>query len=79
LRAIVTHAPTRDPARLHRQSASDLLRGLSDAGAGLPYLGGGKAIANRLRELRSTLRLCGWKLEVGKDAHGHTWFTLTKA
>jgi hypothetical protein len=55
-----------------------MVRVLTDAGAEIPYQGGGKAIANRLRELRSSLALAGWKLDTGVDEHRHAWFTLTR-
>jgi len=56
-------------------SASELVRALTDAGADLPYLGGGKAIARRLREARSTLALMGITLDERHSGNG-TVFTL---
>jgi hypothetical protein len=42
-----------------RGTPSELPKALTEAGASLPYLGGGKAIANKLREARATLALLG--------------------
>jgi len=59
LRAILEYAPAEG---IQRRTATDFVRALGDAGAMLPHLGGGKAIAHRLRELRASLSLAGWEL-----------------
>lgn len=47
-------------------SPSQLIRNLTKAGANIPFIGGGKAIARNLRELTTSLRLAGWHLEQGR-------------
>jgi hypothetical protein len=78
LTAILEYGEKVLPEQRFRQSATEMVRVLTDAGAEIPYQGGGKAIANRLRELRSSLALAGWKLDTGVDEHRHAWFTLTR-
>lgn len=61
-----------------RGSASQLVRDLTEGGADLPYLGGGKKIARQLREAKATLRLMGVQLK--EEPHGHgTQFTLWRS
>ena len=67
------------PAEGFRGSASDLVRALVNRGADLPYQGGGKAIARKLRELAPTLRLAGIRLQEERDAHGHTVWAVWRA
>ena len=59
LAAIRDHAP---PDGFVRIAPSELVRELTAGGASLPYLGGGKRIANHLREVRGSLALAGWDL-----------------
>jgi hypothetical protein len=54
----------------------ELVRELQQRGADLPFLGGGKAIANRVREAKDTLRLMGIRVQESTDAGGHTTFRL---
>jgi hypothetical protein len=57
--------------------AGELVKALDRLGADLPYLGGGKAIAFKLREGRSTLALFG--LSLTYEHKGNTsYFTLRK-
>lgn len=56
-------------------SAADLVRELGNLGADLPYLGGGKAIARRIRELRPTLALAGINVWEGRHKNRPS-FTL---
>jgi hypothetical protein len=57
--------------------AGELVKALNGLGADLPYLGGGKAIAFKLREGRSTLALFG--LSLAWEHKGNTsYFTLCK-
>ncbi len=64
--------------RFWQGSASQLTKALSDAGADLPYLGGGRRIATTLREAKATLALMGIRLEEAKWAKTQrTSFTLS--
>lgn len=54
-----------------RGTPSEIVQALQEAGADLPYLGGGKAIARRLRELAPTLRFAGVRIREEKDEHRH--------
>jgi hypothetical protein len=49
---------------------ADLAKELLDAGAELPYLGGGKRIARMLREARKTLELMGYNLSERRSGNG---------
>jgi hypothetical protein len=62
LTAILEHAP---PEGFTRITGTELVRRLTQCGAELPYLGGGKRIANHLREIRGSLKFAGWQL--GED------------
>lgn len=75
--AIVEHAPKLDDKQLVGFQASDLIRNLSNPpfSADIPYMGGGKAIANRLRELKGSLTMTGWTLTERKEG-GRTLFSL---
>jgi hypothetical protein len=74
LRAILEYAPAEG---IRRRTATDFVRALGDAGATVPYLGGGKAIAHRLRELRPSLNLAGWELiEESDKVNKRTFYTL---
>ncbi|MBC7223441.1 MAG: ATP-binding protein [Anaerolineae bacterium] len=46
-----------------RGTPTEIVRELTNRGADLPYLGGGKAIGRKLRELAPTLRLAGIKMQ----------------
>jgi hypothetical protein len=59
LAAIVEHAP---PEGFVRITGTEMVRRLTQSGAELPYLGGGKRIANHLREIRGSLKFAGWQL-----------------
>jgi hypothetical protein len=74
LMAIAEHTP---PQGFQRITASELVKRLGMAGADLPYLGGGKSIANHLRELRSHLALAGWQL-TESQASERAMFSLTR-
>jgi len=78
LAAILEYGERIPPERMFRRTPAELIRELEDVGANLPYLGGGKAIAGRLRELRAPLDMAGWRLE-WEQYHHWTVFTLTKA
>ena len=74
LRAILEYAPAEG---IQRRTATDFVRVLGDAGALLPNLGGGKAIAHRLRELRASLGLAGWELlEEPDKVNKRSFYTL---
>ena len=74
LRAILEYAPAEG---IQRRTATDFVRELGDAGATLPHLGGGKAIAHRLRELRASLTLAGWELiEEPDKVNKRSFYTL---
>jgi hypothetical protein len=74
LRAILEYAPAEG---IPRRTATDFVRVLGDAGATLPHLGGGKAIAHRLRELRASLSLAGWELiEEPDKVNKRSFYTL---
>lgn len=77
LSAILEYGPKLAPQQLGKVSGADLLRHLSKAGASIPYLGGGKAIARSLRELKGSLALAGWQL-VEDAPGGRLEFTLTR-
>lgn len=64
------------PAEGLRGSPTDIVRILQERGAELPYLGGAKAIARRLRELSPTLRLAGVSIQEDKDEHRHLILTI---
>jgi hypothetical protein len=57
--------------------AKDLTTALTRLGADLPYLGGGKAIAFKLREGRGTLALVGLNL-TAEHKSNTSYFTLRK-
>lgn len=58
-------------------TAVQVVKTLTNAGAELPNLGGGKKIAGKLRELRASLSLFGWVLK--EDPQGeHVFFDLRK-
>lgn len=74
LMAIIEKAPV---TPLVDVSPKAFVSALTAAGADIPWLGGGKAIARRLRELRRSLELAGWLLKDETRAE-HTFFTLTR-
>ena len=55
-----------------------MVTSLDRCGADLPFLGGGKAIAFKLREGRSTLATFGLQLS-WEHKHNTSYFTLRKA
>jgi len=57
---------------------AEMVRALTEAGAELPFYGGGKKIARLLREAKDTLDLMGWMLDWGKSGHT-TRFKLRRA
>lgn len=57
---------------------ADLVRALKEAGADLPFMGGGKRIARQLREGKATLTLMGIQL-AEDNGSGRTAFTLRRA
>jgi len=59
-----------------RGSPAEVVRELNRRGADLPHFGGGKAIANRLREMKETLRLIGVRQDESRDASTHLTFHL---
>jgi hypothetical protein len=67
------------PARGLRGTATDILNSLAFAGADLPFLGGGKAIARRFRELRPRLRRLGIVLTDEQIGGGHTFWRVARA
>jgi len=56
--------------------AVEVVRELTRRGAELPHFGGGKAIANRLREMKETLRLIGIRQDESRDASTHLTFHM---
>jgi len=67
--ALIAHAD----ALIGWHTPADLIKQLDAAGAELPFMGGGKAISRRLRELRATLRLAGLGLYERQMGHGVEW------
>ncbi len=60
-------------------TATQLIKDLADAGAELPYLGGGRRIATTLRESAATLELVDIRLEEAKWSKGQrTQFVLKR-
>ena len=71
--AIVEFAPgilDEDPGKLSMKLQRDLLRALTDAGASLPDLGGGRALGAHLRDIVSALDLAGYRLERTEGGDG---------
>jgi hypothetical protein len=80
LSAILEYGPevlTANPLGLFNRTPAELVDALSHAGADIPYLGGGKAIARELRELKPILTSVGWQLSEGKQGN-NTLFSLRK-
>jgi len=77
LAAILEFGPGLDSLQLGRVSPATLVSNLSHAGASIPLLGGSKAIARALRELRGNLALAGWQLKEDNSG-GRLLFTLTR-
>jgi len=77
LAAILEYGPSLDALQLGRVPPATLIANLSRAGASIPYLGGSKAIARALRELRGNLALAGWQL-VEDHSGGRLLLTLTR-
>ena len=61
-----------------RGKAAELAAKLTALGADLPYMGGGKAIAGKLREGKGTLALFGLALEWQATGGGHVYFLLKR-
>ncbi len=59
LSAIVNHAPAHG---IGRCTPGEFVAALTQNGADIPFLGGGKVIAHRLREIKFYLSLAGWEL-----------------
>ncbi len=74
--AIAMHFLAMAPDGQWKGTPAALPKALTDAGASLPYLGGGKAIANKLREARSTLALLGITME--EDTQGNNRFFVLR-
>lgn len=74
LTAIIDFAPV---GGIQRKQPADFIRILSTQGATIPYLGGGKAIARHLREIKSHLALAEWSLSE-EQTESRVFFTLTK-
>jgi len=75
--AIVMHLDAIGTGGSWRGTASELVAALTAAGADLPFLGGGKAIARRLREAKATLRLAGIAMRE-ENVMGRPFFTFQK-
>lgn len=73
LAAILEYAPADGLVRL---KAAELVKDLANRGADIPFQGGGKAIARKLRELRSPLIMAGWRLH--EDKAEQPLFTITR-
>ena len=79
LTAIVEHADgLLGEAGQWRGKAAELAKRLTELGAELPYMGGGKAIAGKLREGQGTLALFGLALDWQATGGGHVYFTLKR-
>ncbi len=74
LMAIIEKAPA---LMFNDVTPTDFIKALTAAGADIPWLGGGKAIARRLREIRRSLDLAGWSLTEHQDGE-RTKFTLLR-
>ena len=61
-----------------RGKAAELAAKLTALGADLPYMGGGKAIAGKLREGKGTLALFGLAIEWQATGGGHVYFLLKR-
>jgi hypothetical protein len=78
LAALIEHADELlGPLNHWRGRAKDLVHELNSQGCDLPYLGGGKAIAFRLREGQSTLAMFGLSL-AWEQKSNTTYFTLRR-
>lgn len=77
LAAILECAPSDGvrPEGVYRLAPAELVRELTRRGAELPQLGGGKAIKRRLIELRASLALAGWRLDID-DVGGRTFISI---
>ena len=79
LTAIVEHADgLLGESGQWRGKAAELPTKLTSLGADLPYFGGGKLIANKLREGKGTLALFGLSLDWHSTGGGHVYFTLKR-
>ena len=79
LTAIVEHADgLLGESGQWRGKAAELPTKLTNLGADLPYFGGGKLIANKLREGKGTLALFGLGLEWQSTGGGHVYFLLKR-
>lgn len=59
-----------------RGNAAAIVSELQNRGADLPYLGGGKAIARKLREARAALNLANITIQESRDEGDHTIFHI---
>ena len=79
LTAIVEHADgLLGESGQWRGKAAELPGKLTALGADLPYFGGGKLIAGKLREGKGTLALFGLALDWQNMGGGHVYFTLKR-
>jgi len=76
LAAILEYAPSDSvrPPGIPRSTPADFLRTLNSRGATLPFQSG-KLIKRRLIELRSSLALAGWRLDID-DVGGRTFVSI---
>lgn len=79
LTAIVEHADgLLGESGQWRGKAAELAGKLTSLGADLPYFGGGKLIAGKLREGKGTLALFGLDLDWQSTGGGHVYFLLKR-
>jgi hypothetical protein len=79
LTAIVEHADgLLGESGQWRGKAAELASKLTNLGADLPYFGGGKTIAGKLREGKGTLALFGLDLDWQSTGGGHVYFLLKR-
>lgn len=79
LTAIVEHADgLLGQSGQWRGKAAELASKLTELGAELPYFGGGKLIAGKLREGKGTLALFGLDIEWQSTGGGHVYFMLKR-
>ena len=74
--ALATHLLDAAPDGQWKGTPAELPKALTAAGATLPYLGGGKAIAAKLREARSTLALLG--ISMVEETQGNNRFFVLR-
>jgi len=76
--AIVTYLSDIGQAGSWKGTPSELVKDLQEAGAELPYFGGGKRIARQLREAKATLALLGIDVKEGPWGNSTAFYLWRK-